>query len=53
MEIIIAAVASFFVGLTLGKYIGKQEYIDNLTREKQQKKQNELWETFVKGDKDE
>jgi hypothetical protein len=51
--LIIAIVASFFIGMTLGKYIGRQEYHDQLLRDQQQKQQTDMWQNYMKRGKDE
>jgi uncharacterized protein YneF (UPF0154 family) len=48
---IIAIGASFVLGMFIGKYIGRQEYHDQLIREQQQKQQMEMWAQFMKGGK--
>jgi hypothetical protein len=51
--LILAIVGSFFIGMMLGKYIGRQEYHDQLLREQQQKQQMDMWTSYMKGGKDE
>jgi hypothetical protein len=54
VEILILAIAgSFFIGMMLGKHIGRQEYHDQLLREQQQKQQMDMWQNYIKGDKHE
>jgi hypothetical protein len=54
VEILIIAIAvSFFIGMVLGKYIGRQEYHDQLLRDQQQKQQMDMWQSYMKGGKDE
>jgi hypothetical protein len=51
--LIIGIVASFFIGMTLGKHIGRQEYHNELLNQQQQKQRMEMWQSYMKGGKNE
>jgi hypothetical protein len=54
MDILVIAIAgSFFVGMILGKYIGRQEYHQELLRQQEQKQQMDMWQNYIKGGKNE